>query len=241
VNPRSGTIHNPYTLPGWDGADIITPLREAFSVPVRLENDADAAAVGEHHCGAGRGANPLLMVTLGTGIGGAILVDGLIYRGVNGEHPELGHISVRPDDGPECYCGTRGCWESLASGTAIAAAGAPFGFADSRAVFASAPGDDDAAGIVNRAVEATASATWTLLHTFLPQRIILGGGIGAEHFERFAVALRQRISRATQFPKGSVEIVRAELGVDAGVVGAAWLAFSAAPAKPERLRSRAKG
>ncbi len=224
VNPRRGTIHNPYTLPGWDGADIVTPLREAFRVPTRLENDADVAALGEFQFGAGRGATPLVMVTLGTGVGGAILVNGQFYRGVNGEHPELGHIPVQPD-GPKCYCGTHGCWESLASGTAIAAAGKPFDFHDSRAVFAAAPAEANAAAIVQRAVNATAAATWTILHTILPQRIILGGGIGEEHFDVFATPMRQQIARATQIPKNNVEIVKAHLGNDAGVIGAAYLAF----------------
>jgi glucokinase len=224
VNPRRGTIHNPYTLPGWDGADIVTPLREGFGVSVCLENDADAATLGEFHFGAGRGANPLVVVTLGTGVGGGVLVNGQIYRGVNGEHPELGHISVLPD-GPECYCGTRGCWESLASGSAIASAGETAGFKDSRSVFAAAPTDSNASVIIQRALSATATGAWALFHTFLPQRIILGGGIGEEHFDIFATTMRQQISRATQFSKDRVEIVRAKLGNDAGVIGAACLAF----------------
>ena len=224
VNPVRGTIHNPYTLPGWDGAHLVTPLRETFRVPVRLENDADAAALGEFQFGAGLGASPLVMVTLGTGVGGAILVNGQIYRGVNGEHPEVGHLPVLPN-GPACYCGTRGCWESLASGTAIAAAGEPFGFKNSRAVLAAAANDGNAAAITQRAVHATATAAWTLCHAVLPQRIILGGGIGEEHFEVFATAMRQQISRATQFSKSSVEIVKARLGNTAGVIGAACLAF----------------
>jgi glucokinase len=193
-----------------------------------LENDADAAGVGEYRWGAGRDATPLVMVTLGTGIGGALLVNGEIYRGVNGEHPELGHLAVRPD-GPDCYCGTRGCWESIASGTAIAAAGKRFGFADSRAVFAAASSDANAAAVVREAVEATASAVWTLIHAYFPQRIVLGGGIGVEHFERFAAMLRPRLSLATQLSKNRpVEIAKAALGRDAGVIGAASLAFSKA-------------
>jgi len=224
VNSVRGTIHNPYTLPGWDGADIVSPLGQAFKVPVRLENDADAAAVGEFQLGAGRDASPLVMVTLGTGVGGAALVNGEICRGVNGEHPELGHIPVLPDGRP-CYCGARGCWESLASGTAIADEGGPFGFKNSRAVFAARPVDAKAAAIVQRAVNATATATWTLIHTLLPRRIILGGGIGEEHFDLFAPAMRQQISRATQIPGGSVEIVKGCLGNDAGVIGASCLAF----------------
>lgn len=225
VNPSRGTIHNPYTLPGWDDADIVTPLHEAFHLPVFLENDADAAAVGEYRWGAGRGASPLVMATLGTGIGGALLVEGKIFRGMNGGHPELGHIVVRTD-GPECYCGMRGCWESLASGTAIAASGKQFGFADSRAVFAAALQDENASAILHEAFGATASALWTLVHAYLPHRIVLGGGLGVEHFASFAAVFRRHLSRATQLPKNAgIEIVSAALGRDAGVIGAAGLAF----------------
>jgi glucokinase len=224
VNPLRGTIHNPYTLPGWDGVDIVLPLRDAFGVPARLENDADAAAIGEFQFGAGRNASPLVMVTLGTGIGGAVVLNGKIHRGANGDHPELGHVAVLPE-GPECYCGMRGCWESLASGTAIAAAGERIGLHDSRAVFASAASDASAAAIIQTAVKATVAAMWTLLHAWLPQRIILGGGIGEEHFERFAGPVREQIARATQIPKECVEIAKAQLGNDAGVIGAACLAF----------------
>jgi len=164
------------------------------------------------------------MVTLGTGVGGGILVDGQIHRGVNGEHPELGHIPVAPD-GPECYCGRRGCWESLASGTAIGAAGKEYGFEDSRAVLAARASDPRAAAVIERAVNACSVATWTLLHTVMPERIILGGGIGEAHFEIFTKAVREQIARATQVPKGRVEIVKAGLGQDAGVIGAAALVF----------------
>ena len=128
-------------------------------------------------------------------------------------------------DGPECYCGTRGCWESVASGTAIASLGTASGFEDSRAVFAAQANDRKAAAIIERATKATAIATWTLLHTFLPHRIILGGGIGEAHFDVFAPLIREQIARATQIPKRRVEVVKAELGQDAGVIGAAALGF----------------
>lgn len=227
VRPQQGTLHNPFTLPGWDGVDIVTPLRESFRVPVRLENDADAAAVGEYLFGAGRGASPLVMITLGTGVGGAVLVDGQIVRGVGGEHPELGHVPVDLS-GPECYCGRRGCWESLASGTAITQAGQEVGFEDSRAVFAAAASDSRAAAILQRAVAATATATWTILHTSLPQRMVLGGGIGEEHFDVFAGAMREQISRATQVPRRDIEVCRAARGNEAGVLGAAGLVWQRA-------------
>jgi len=228
VDPPRGLINNPYTLTGWDRCDIVTPLRERFGMPVHLENDADAAALGECSVGAGCGVDPVVMLTFGTGVGGAVIRRGAVYRGVNGEHPELGHLAVRPD-GPACYCGTRGCLESLASGTAIALAGRTAGLADSRAVFAAArQGSEAARRIVEGALDAAATAAWTICHTFLPARLILGGGIMDEHFDLFARRIHERLGPATQFSRGAVTVVRAALGNDAGLIGAASLAFTRA-------------
>jgi len=229
VNPCRGTIHNPYTLPTWDNADIVTPLRERFGVPVRLENDADAALLGECFAGAGRGLDPVVMLTYGTGIGGAVMVNGRLWRGVAGEHPELGHIPVAAN-GPPCYCGRAGCLEAMASGTAIGAAARKAGFPDSRAVFAAAANGDAKAGdVVDGALQATGIAAWTIVHAYLPQRIILGGGIMDEHYEMFAAVIRKNIEAATQAPRGQISVAKAALGNHAGLVGGASLAF----AKPE--------
>jgi glucokinase len=227
VDPSRGLINNPYTLEGWNHADIVTPLQQRFSVPVRLENDADTAAYGELHSGAGRGADSLVMLTLGTGIGGAVIRNGQIYRGAQGEHPELGHLLVA-DDGPPCYCGIRGCFESIASGTAIAANGKQHGFPGAREVFQAADaGHPAAAQIIDQAVAACARAGWTLCHTFLPERLILGGGIMDDHFEPFAAAIRRRIAPATQFTPANVSIIRAALGNQAGMIGAAAMMWTA--------------
>ena len=227
VDPARGTIHNPHTLPTWDDCDLVSPLAEHFGVSVRLENDADAAASGEARFGAGRGSDPMVMLTFGTGIGFAAISKGQIYRGVAGEHPEAGHIPTVAD-GPECYCGLRGCFEAMASGTAIDAAGKAAGFADGRAVFtAAAAGNSLASGILDAAVNSTSTAIWTLAHTFLPQRFVLGGGLIDDHFELFAKPAQAALSRAVLLPKGRVEIVRASLGNDAGVVGAASLVMPA--------------
>jgi glucokinase len=236
VDPVRGLINNPYTLGGWDKCDIVTPLRERFGVPAHLENDADAAGLGECFVGAGRGADPVVMLTFGTGIGGAVLLKGQVYRGVNGEHPELGHMPVSAE-GPACYCGARGCLEALASGTAIGEAGRAIGLADAPGVFAAArAGNPAAARIVARALEATASATWTLLHTFMPQRLILGGGMMEEHYDLFAAVVRERVAAATMAPRGQISVLPATLGNDAGLVGAASLAFSAGGRGPARRR-----
>jgi glucokinase len=228
LDPVKGLINNPFTLAGWDRCDIVTPLAQRFGVPVRLENDGDVAALGEWFAGAGQGHDPLVMLTFGTGVGGAVIHGGRIYRGAKGEHPELGHLLVR-SDGPLCYCGTCGCLESIASGAAVDEAGKAIGLAGSRAVFdAARSGNDVAGGIVARALGAAADAAWTLFHTFLPRRLILGGGVMDREFDLYAEGMRQRLASATQFSRNAGEIVRAKLGNDAGIIGAGSLVFSAA-------------
>ncbi len=120
VDPLSGEIGQVEFLPGWQGANPVATLAGRFGVDVAMENDADAAVLGELQWGAGRGRRNLICVTIGTGIGGGIVLNGALYRGVGGAHPEIGH-HVIDDSGPKCYCGARGCWEVLASGPAIAA------------------------------------------------------------------------------------------------------------------------
>jgi glucokinase len=227
VDPARGTIHNPYTLPGWRDGDIVSPLRQAFGCPVVLENDADMALLGECQAGAGRGFDPVVMLTFGTGIGGAAVFRGALLRGVAGEHPELGHVPVDPR-GPRCYCGTSGCFESLASGTALTAAARTQGLSDGAELLARAGRGDGAAQRIRAdALAATASATWTILHTLLPERLVLGGGMMDEHFDTFAEAVRGSIARATLVPARRVTVARAELGHRAGVVGAARTVMSA--------------
>jgi glucokinase len=225
VSAARGIINNPYTLPTWVDCDIVSKLHRALDRPVYLENDADAAALGEWFAGAARGCPRVVMLTLGTGVGGGVVIDGRVYRAARGEHPELGHIPIDAS-GPECYCGARGCLESIASGTAIAAAGAIEGFANSPQVFAAAAAGDPAARrIVEQVRGALAIATWTILHTFMPELIVLGGGIIDEHFDRFAAAIESRIVQATMVPKSGSRVVKASLGGDAGLVGAASLAL----------------
>jgi glucokinase len=221
VDSAGGIIRNPYTLSAWSGGDIVTPLREAFGCFVRLENDADMALLGECHAGAGRGFDAVVMLTFGTGIGGAALVGGSILRGAAGSHPDMGHVPVDPR-GPRCYCGTSGCFESLASGSALSAAAAAHGLGDGRRLFERArEGDQAAEGFVRQALDATATATWTIVHMLMPQRLILGGGMMDEHYETFAAAAREAISRAAMPPPGGVSVARASLGNRAGIVGAA--------------------
>ena len=217
----SGRIENSYTLPGWEGHDIVSPLAARYRAPVRLVNDADAALLGEALAGAARGARVAVMLTIGTGIGGAALIDGAILRGAAGGHPEIGHMIVDPA-GPDCYCGSRGCLESLAAGPALARAGAAFGYADAEAVFAAAAaGAAPAQAIVARSIDAVETGVWSLIHGFLPEVILFGGGIGERHFALYRDAAERAVARAVLAPAGAIRVVKAALGNDAGMVGAA--------------------
>lgn len=226
VDRVDGTIHNPYTLPCWENKNIVASLHAATGKKVRLENDANAALLGEHWTGAGRGIDNIVMLTLGTGVGGGVLVNGRLYRGFDGVHPELGHIPVDPD-GPECYCGQNGCLEVLASGTAITQAAISKGFADSRQVFLeAAKGNHDAEEILGRVGHAIGRVVGILMHTFLPELVVLGGGVMSQKNELLLRSIKENLKHAALVPRNSVQIARAELGTRAGVVGAASLVFN---------------
>src|SRR5258708_27447342 len=120
VYPGTGVFGDVDLLPGWQGNNPVQDLTGEFKVPVALENDADASALGEAGWGAGKLKSRLIYVTVGTGIGGGIILDGQLYRGVDMAHPEISHHVIDPS-GPDCSCGYRGCWESLATGPAMAA------------------------------------------------------------------------------------------------------------------------
>lgn len=231
VSPQTGEINNPYTLAGWNHCNIVEPLEVELGVPVYLENDADAAALGEFYFGAGRGAESMVMLTFGTGVGGAVILHGQLYRGAAGEHPEIGHVTVAAD-GPMCYCGRRGCLESIASGTALGIAGQKFGWRSAAEVFAAAAGNhSEATRILELARAAVDGAVWTLLHTFLPGRIVLGGGMVEAQADFFLEPARAAVARASQIPRECVTVAIAQLGNRAGLVGAARWAMLRAESK----------
>ncbi len=226
MNRQTGEIQNPHTLPGWETGSLTAGLSQILELPVAIENDADAALLGECFVGAGKGFDSVAMLTFGTGVGGAILSSGQILRGLNDSHPEIGLIPVLPDEAVD-YSGVPGSLEFIASGTGISSAGRSFGFADSRAVFAAAKeGHPDATKIIQRAIRGVTLACLSLSHMTCPTRIILGGGLMDEHFEMFASPCSQAIQRASLLPPDQVQIVKAELGNRAGLVGAASLVLN---------------
>jgi glucokinase len=232
-----GAIQNPYTLPTWENVDIVRLLRERFHVPATIENDADAAALGESWMGAGRGLQRLLLVTVGTGVGTAFILNGMIYRGAGGVHCEGGHMILDPS-GPECYCGAKGCWESLASGTAIGAyareqasaqttlmtelTGGDLQRIDAAIVAeASRRGDPLAGAIISRVADYFGLGLVNLIVLFMPDCIVLTGGV-LQSFDLMEARILEVIRRHNlMVPADKVTLRPAQLGQQAGVIGAA--------------------
>ena len=219
-------------------------LRERLGLPVVVDNDANVAALAEQRYGAARDARHALMLTLGTGIGGGVIIDGRLYRGSTGAGAELGHVVVEAE-GPPCQgnCPNRGCVETYASGTALGREGraaaerepasdlgrmlAAGEEIDGRAVTDAAhAGDDAARGVLARAGYYLGVALSSLANVFEPDVIVIGGGViaaGDLLLEPARVELRARALR----PQNATPVVAAELGPDAGMIGAAALAMEA--------------
>ena len=242
IDRERGCIQNPYTLPGWEDVDIVSPLQNKYQVPIAFENDADAAALGEYWMGAGQSAERMMMVTFGTGIGTGLVLDGKIYRGVGGAHPEGGHILIDPG-GPECYCGAHGCWESLASGPAIASYAQTIPLikgsflhqhtdGDSQKITAALifagdqAGDLTCAQIVDRVAQHIGLGLVSLMMITLPDRIVLGGGL-MRSYERMESKIREIIKKHDVIiPARDVHLQIAALGQQAGIYGAAKAAMN---------------
>jgi glucokinase len=240
VDPLHGTINNPFTLPGWDNVPVIDWIQNAFQVPVMLENDADAAALGEYWQGAGQKAKRLYAVTVGTGIGTALILDGEIYRGLDGSHPEGGHMVLDPS-GPLCYCKARGCWESLCAGPALERQAREADLTGSRLlelangdceritgrlIFDAAREKDPVAvEIVDRASRYFAQAIFNITILFVPDVIVLSGGV-MRSSKFFLPRLQEVLQTHTNMvPADRVQVVPARLGYYAGLYGGAYTIF----------------
>lgn len=225
---------------GWRGVPLRAEMEDAFRIPVVLENDARAAAWGEYRYGAGQGTRSMIYVTLGTGIGGGLVLEGRLYHGGHGNAGEVGHTTVLPH-GPRCRCGNRGCWEALASGTAIARraqeriqegessmlATDP-GLAGITAVEvarAAREGDRLAREVLEEAFSYIGLGVANLVNIFDPERVVLGGGLTAIGDPLFAAVRRTIAERVLPGPGREVAVVPAALGKRAGVIGAALLLF----------------
>lgn len=238
LDPERGIVFSPPNLKGWEEVPLADLMREYFPLPVVLENDANAAAAGEWWRGAGRGVDDLVYLTVGTGIGGGLILRGELYRGAEGLAGEIGHVNVLPD-GPLCGCGARGCLEAVASGPAIArmarqaveegrgkkildhAQGHLEAITARVVEEAARDGDEAAREIFWKAGTYIGIVVGSLINLLNPRRVVIGGGVARAGELLFGPL--QDAARAHSFPRAFqlAEILPALLGDDAGVVGVA--------------------
>ncbi|MBR5100130.1 MAG: ROK family protein [Bacteroidales bacterium] len=224
VNARTNLLVHANCF-GWHNVPIYDYLRGKLPLDVKIDNDANCAALGEALAGAARGHENALMLTLGTGVGGGIILDGKIYAGADGMGAELGHSKL-VFEGERCTCGQKGCLEAYCSATALQRDAARAGFeGDARAVFdAAKSGNPVAEGLVDRYIAYLAAGLSTFITIFRPEIIILGGGVAAAG-DRLFVPLREKMCECTFGAEeiGLPPVIPALLGNDAGLVGAAFL------------------
>ena len=248
---RDGVLRFAANLKGVDDFPIGAELAARLGVPVRIDNDATCAAWGERQVGAARGYDDVLLVALGTGIGGGVITGGVLHRGANGFAGEVGHMIVDPD-GPPCPCGQRGCWERFASGSGLGrlgrlaaeaghaarvvalAGGDPAAVRGEHVSVAAAEGDAEALAVLKDFAWWVGLGLANLANVFDPQAFVLGGGLiemGEMLLAPVRAAFAGLVTGGAHRPP--VDILAATLGEHAGAIGAASLfAVSAAPPRP---------
>ena len=232
IDTERGVVVTPTpNLPDWYDVPLRERIEESFRVPVTVLNDASAAALGEQRYGVGKGKKNLVLLTLGTGIGGGIIIEGKLYQGVSGAAGEPGHMTV-DESGPVCGCGNTGCLEMLASGRAIAREALKRIDAGEKSVLtgditaekvgdAAKEGDALAKEVIARAGHYLGVGLVNIVNIFNPEMIVIGGGM-AEIGEMLLGPARELVNkRAFGISARAVEIVTAKLGNEAGVYGAA--------------------
>lgn len=229
VDPVSGVVGDVALLPGWLGMPLADLFADEFGVEAAVENDADAAALAEAEWGAGRDAQRFIYVTISTGIGAGLVFAQKLYRGADGIHPEIGHHTV-DDSGPLCYCGANGCWESLASGPALAAdferrrladGGEAGQWTGKQVCDRARRGDALAVASVEQLARYFGVGLGNLMTIFHPDVIAVGGGLmgSADLFFEKACDVARR--RSGLVPAERTTIRPAQLGHDAPLLGAA--------------------
>lgn len=248
LDPSRGVIRNALNMPGWIDIPIVARIEQELGPPAFLDNDANAAALGEHRFGAGRGLDNLVYLTVSTGVGGGVILDGRLYQGENGNAAELGHISVDAA-GRACHCGSVGCIETYCSGTSIADRTREVLAADDDpSVLRSGPVEAITAQVVAAAAregDALAAAIWdgsmqllgagivSIIHAFNPRLVILGGGVTRSGDQLFEPVRRVVDERTMPWLREAVEIVPAALGEMTGILGAVAVALDGPSARGE--------
>lgn len=236
IDSDKGLVINPSNLPGWDHIPIVNILKEEFKLPVMLDNDANAAALAEYLFGAGKGLKHFVYITVSTGIGGGVIIDGKLYRGANSNAAEVGHMTM-DYKGPKCNCGNIGCFEAFASGTAIARFANEAVQRGRNTLIKEIAGESDitAQHVFEAAVlkdpvalELIENEAFYLgigisnIITFAnPERIAIGGGV-SKQWDMFYEGMMATIRERTLKPMVDVcQIVKSELKDNIGILGAA--------------------
>ena len=239
VNSSDGVALRSPQLPELNGFAFTDHFARELGIPVVLENDASAAAVGEHRFGASKGVRNCIHITLGTGVGGGLIIEGELYRGVDGTAGEIGHIPVEPEGYP-CGCGNRGCLEQYSSALGIkrhlARLSQEFPESPLSGTKGVTPlmvyeqglkGDKLALEVFRIFGTYLGIAVGGLVNVLNPEAIVFGGGVAAG-WDLFIEPLREEMfRRAFRHPAERVRLMRSELGDDAGIIGAAFLASEA--------------
>lgn len=247
LDPRTGTLHHPPNLPGWHEFSAQAYLAERVGLPIRSHNDATLAALGEHAYGAGRGTRNLVFVAWGTGVGGGLVLDGRLYDGARGFAAEIGHLVLDPQ-GRECSCGSRGCLETYVAGPAMARtaqerlrAGEPSlvrGMVRGRiervraetVAEAERQGDALARSVLEEAGAAMGIGVASLRHLLDPDVVVIGGGVSSMLHVLYPALVRSASAYAMGADKAACPVTTTVLGDDAGLLGAAVLAWQAVEA-----------
>ena len=244
IDQRRGAAVDSVNIPVTD-VSFRDRLRDRFGLPAAIENDANAAALAEHRCGAGQGSQHMVMLTLGTGVGGGLILDGELYRGATGAAAELGHITLDLN-GPPCQgrCPGRGHLEAMASGTAAdglareaaernpegdlgRAAGEGKTVDAHLAVELAAKGPGDARDVLDHVGFHLGVGIATFVNIFNPELVVSGGGFARAGDLLFEPARKVVAERALSPARDEVKIVPALLGVEAGLIGAGLVGFEA--------------
>ena len=237
IDSEKGLVTDSPNLPGWHNIPLKDMVEKATGIRTFIMNDASAAALGEHIFGAGRGMNNLIYLTVSTGIGGGIIINGRLYSGPSGSAGEIGHTTI-DINGPRCSCGNIGCLEMLASGKAVAreakrliAQGAKTAIIElaegdlqnitaQTVATAAQKGDTLALTIISKAANYLGVGLVNLVNIFNPEMIIVGGGMAKMGNMLLDGARKVVTERAFQMPAQLVRIVPSQLGDNAGVLGA---------------------